>query len=130
LIVPYLAPRLIPTFIQANKESGNVFLWTILQATSWTSVAVLELIIYRENILSKYIKLLIGILILMIFIFFTYNRFLNLTAIDILKINVLAVIAVGFGQLAILKKKAFYYKFTFLTHSFLALVTVVCLCLN
>jgi len=126
-LVPYLATRGVPTFVKANISSGNVFLWSILQAISWSSVAVLELVIYRENILDKYIPLLTAILIIMILVLIGYNHFMLLSTLQILKINVLAVLAIPFGQVLIIKKNSHYYKKTFVAHIVLTAIAIGCL---
>jgi len=126
-VVPHIASLLMPSFVEANKSASNIFLWTILQAVSWTSVAVLELVIYRENILARYIPLLISILALLGFSFFIYNHFLSLSALQILKINVLAVLAIAFGQIMIIKSRSYYYKKTLLAHVILSMVAITCL---
>jgi len=124
LLIPQLAPKLIPSFVNAYLNNASVYMWTILQAVSWTTVAVLELIIYRENILGRYIPILLSILLLMVITFMLYNHFLTLNLLQILKINVVAVLAIGFGQILIIKQRAYIYKKTLLAHLLLSFVTL------
>jgi len=126
-LVPYIAPSFLPSFIQTNERSGNIFLWTILQAVSWTTVAVLELVIYRENILARYIPYLLFILILMAAAFVINQYISPLTSLEILKINVLAVLGIAFCQLYLIKKKSFYYKKTLWAHCALCILSLGCL---
>ncbi|UAY55453.1 polysaccharide biosynthesis protein [Arachidicoccus terrestris] len=124
ITIPALAPYIIPTFSNAYLHSGNLFFWTILQAVCWTSVALLELIIYRENILYKYIPLLLSILVAMLLALFVYHHFLGISGSEIVKINVLAVLLIALCQILLIKSHSFYYRKTLRAH---IILTLVCL---
>lgn len=128
-LVPILAPRFIPSFAAAGLGGSSLFIWSVLQALTWTTVAVLELIIYRENLLAGYIRILMLLSLLLAGSIFIYSKFLPISAIQILKINVLAVMAIPYGQIWLLRKKTFFYKKTLTAHLILSVCCVIALIL-
>lgn len=113
----WLVPRLlsgISFFDGSYANHRGLFLFSLFQAVSWATVALLELIIYRENLLKRYAFALGGCLLAMFTCLLLCAHFFQLTVELLLWINVLFILMIAFCQLFLLKNARYRYCNTFI----------------
>ncbi|ANH80920.1 hypothetical protein A8C56_07940 [Niabella ginsenosidivorans] len=92
----------------------NRALWhtVLFQAVLWTGFALMDLVLYRENLLGAYVKVLAMIVLLMAATFWTVHLLYPLSMQQITWINALFIGAATLAQCSVLKRKGIYYKYT------------------
>lgn len=110
-LIPYILSG-VSYFANSYIRFKNLYLFSLFQAVSWSTVALLELIIFRENLLKKYVLILGLCLFVMFFSMALISHFCNLRVELLLWINVLFILLLAFCQLMLLEQNGYHYYLT------------------
>lgn len=98
------------------KGNKGIIICCLFQVSFWINSALFESIMHRENLVVKFIILLL-ILLSILFIGLTFMNKLNFTSIEsIIWFNSFIIFLLFLGQLFIISKKGIYYKKSLIVH--------------